>query len=377
MNFRKRYAALIGLALGIACLCAGGVRAEIFTVFSDNGFPPSTDPNVEIRFGGGAATTFDDHAADVAAPEGFTSFKTTLAGPGFAGWGFATGTSTPENLSRFQTGELRFWVYSSTGDIEVGIKKDGVTPLYLKTLTVAGLWNWSTMHDRWVLIRIPLAGLNLSAVEFPCLFTAVSGPATFYIDNVRYVDATTGSPSFKLSIKNRSDNSDALQINWPTVNLPAGWLMADQYLNLEVDGNALAWGVQIYTDNTAAEATPRFTGVPSQTDPSGLVDSLTPTQRLPMAWTIHSDTVTFPAQAANPNVNGTWFFMQDKATPAFFNGFAYATALTNQGIHFSSNDPFGSLRVPPNPIYLEADFANAASQRSYATSTLRVEFFTP
>jgi hypothetical protein len=132
--------------------------------------------------------------------------------------------------------------------------------------------------------------------------------------------------------------------------------------------------VQIYTDNKAADANPKYTGNPAVNDGSGLVDTLTTTRNLPMAWTIHADNTAIPAPA-DPVTLGTWFPFMDAASPAFSNGAQSLTVKNNQGIQFDFAK-FGALQVPPNAIYLEANFGSAVTPRTYQTSTVRLEYFT-
>lgn len=282
---------------------------------------------------------------------------------------------TAQNLSRFSSGELRFWIYSSTGAVKVEIKDfAGFVTLFKPLDSYIG-----SNYNRWIHVRIPFAGnlilpgTGLSSVGNPILFTGLTTPATFYIDNVRYVD-TTASPIFNVSLRNIANNSPAAELTWGGVNLPAGWVRADQYIRLDLDPGTASWGVQIYTDNMSAGANPVFTGDPAVTDPAGLVDATETDRRLPLAWNIQSSTTTPPA-SGDPDTTFIWFYMKDKATPGFINGDGFMTVKNQQGIQYAQTF-FGSLQVPPNPVYIEAHFGAAVTPRTYRTSTLRVEFFT-
>jgi hypothetical protein len=358
------------------------VSAEIFTVFSDQGFPPSSASINEIRFG---TYVMNDATSEITPPEGALSFKTTNTG-GFAGWGFDTGSSTPLDLSRFQSGEFRFWINSTSGNIEVAIKSDGATYIYQKTLIDAGLWD-DSMKGKWILIRIPLSGIpvfNLRSVEFPCLFTANTQGTFFYIDNVHYVNSTA-SPIFNVSVLNNNTNlSDTFSWN-PTS--ASGWVVANQHIQLEMDPNVVSWGVQIYTDNTASDANPKWAG-PASTNPAGLVDTTTRTHIIPLAWSIKDSSITAPSMADPNNTSDPnsfqWLFMQDENTPnipatntlQFMPGEAYATVKSNVGIHFGGNPMEFGADNPPNNIFLEANLTNALAPLTYTTNKLTVEYFT-
>jgi hypothetical protein len=214
----------------------------------------------------------------------------------------------------------------------------------------------------------------------------------------------TGSISFNAAIREVGTNAPAAQISWTGVTLPAGLVRASHYIQLASTFTASNGGIEIYTDNTAADATPyQYTGVISSNTPppSGLVDGTSHTNRLPMTWTIQASTVAPTPQ--NPNVPATgfaWFFMTDRgqvAVPsqnvtAFEDGLPYITVANNQCgtpanpgntcIHYAQGaggqgDPTQFGGAPsPNNIFLAADFSTAVTPRTYGTSTLRLEAYT-
>jgi hypothetical protein len=332
--------------------------------------------------------TFNGQALDIVPPEGYSSWKTTQSNSTFTAWGFAY--STPQDLSRFSTGELRFWLYANDGNIQVEIKNPSGDVLSKNLETDFG---WTpALANTWVQYRIPLsAASSLTQVQNPFLFTQLSNACTFYIDDVRYVDSSVSSPYFSASLFNRSNNSSATTITWSTANAGSGWTLADQYLQVAVDPNTTSWGVQIYTNNK--NSSPAYTGAVNSTTPAGgLVNTSNTNTVLPMAWeTVSAASPTLTAQdpSSCPG-NGfgcLWLNMQDKAVftqgnPNVFNGAAYVATNSNFGIHYSQgnvfNDPseFGAAN-PPTDIYLEANFGPAIGGLNYQTTTLTVEFYTP
>jgi hypothetical protein len=370
------------------------VSAQIYTLFSDNGLP-NVPPNTVPTFSGApASASYNGQATDSTPPEGYSSWKTTQSQSTYTGWGLAY--SSAQNLSQFNSGELRFWVYTNDGNIQVEIKEPGGTTgidVLSKNLQTDLGWNPATDTNQWRQFRVSLAGVNLSTVQNPFLFTELTNPVTFYIDDVRYVDTTT-FPIFNVKLCNIGDAgcvATPTQITWTGAAAGNGWAMANQYIQLTVDPDAAAWGVQIYTDNTAVDANPKFTSnVPSGqpgSNPAGLVNTTAPSQTLSMGWTIIASTVTMVTAPADPNVVGDWFYFQDKATPsipslntsAFVNGEEYVTIKNNVGIQPFQPDPYTIYdpAVPPNPIYLEANFATALGGATYQTSTIRVEYYYP
>ncbi len=399
MKFKKIVSSL-GLLL---CLGVGSTpaHAETYTLFSDKGIVPGFS---SVPTYGGCGPTplepnigFNGRARDIPAPEGFESWKSTQTNSScpagsYVGWGISFDTG--QNLSRFSSGALRFWVYTSTGRMQVEIK-DTTNPNTGNPVTffvpldsyIAGRYN------QWIPISIPFAGnlrgSGLSSVRNPVLFTASATPVTFYIDNVRYVDSTV-SPVFQTALKNRTNQSPATQITWSSTHLPAQWVLADQYIELHVDASTTTWGVQIYTDNLAEDAVPAYTGVISSftQTPAGLVDTVNPTRKLPLAWATRSigSTVTVvsadPDNEADPN-SFQWLMMEDASQVAvpsqravrFFNGDPFITVMNNQGIHFAQSPLQFGPENSPIRIYLEANFQAAVTPRTYQTSTLRLEFF--
>ncbi len=373
------------------------LMAEIYTTFSDKGFPPSTAVFNEIRFCG-APCSFDSLSTDYAAPEGTSTHRTTLSGPGWAGWGFDYGATTPQNLSRFTNGELRFWIHSPHGNIEIAIKKNDSTYIYQRTLYGAGVWT-ADMANRWSLVRIPLTsflpGTNLSSVQLPFIFTALS-PATFYIDQVRYVDppSSASSPIYSVKLCALGDTacvSSPTEITWTGATTSSAWKIADQYFQIAVDANTTSWGVQIYTDNKASHATPKFEkeGV---ANPAGLVNTSDPSRTISLAWSIKAGTrpvAEVTPVAADPNNESDdfsfqWLFMKDASTPdiplekttAFVPGELPVTVRNQIGIHYGQRDTDIGSENPPNFLFLEANFGQSVGSRSYKTSTLTLEFFT-
>jgi len=207
---------LAGMTAFVCFLFVSPVSAEIFTLFSDKGLPVS-NPGEVIAFGGGGGF-FDGNSTNVTPPEGLESWWTLENIGLFAGWGINYGT--PRDLSQFSNGELRFWVYSSTGNINVEMKNSLNAIIFQKNLTADGFWDWNTMHDQWVHMRMPLGGITMSSIKNPFLFTVIQGPATFYIDNVRYVDSAAIG-FMGVTLHQIADNTAATDFSWNAA-LPAG-----------------------------------------------------------------------------------------------------------------------------------------------------------
>jgi hypothetical protein len=175
------------------------------------------------------------------------------------------------------------------------------------------------------------------------------------------------------------------------------WKRANQFVRFDVQPiSIIPWGVQIYTDNTDPAASPRFVDPsPANTsnidsNPAGLLRKITGQTTshytLDMAWCIKEATATVPV--ANSPSDGSvasfqWIPMKDRATPAIpgLNTTAFADGQDDvavrkpAGYHLSQGPAgFFPLFGPAN-IYFEANFAVAAAQTPYQTSTMTIEFY--
>lgn len=221
-------------------------------------------------------------------------------------------------------------------------------------------------------------------------------------------------PIHAVTIRNISNNQPAADVRW-TTNLPARWVRANQYIQIDAQPISIdGWGLQIYTDNAALSAVPRFVDAtpekPNNVDsnPAGLVLEI-PGQStspfvLPMAWSVKETTTTAP-NAFNPRVlpggiaEGPdafqWVFMKDFRTPiidtngndvltdpvdgrAFLDGEPGVTIKNANGIQVTQGTPEGAPDFRPSYgsdyLYLEADYAGAAVGLTYRTS-ITLEFY--
>ncbi len=161
-------------------------------------------------------------------------------------------------------------------------------------------------------------------------------------------------------------------------------------------------GIQMYTDNTASDANPKYTGVPSVTPPSGLIGTSTTTAVLPMCWrivTISTTSLTIVQGGPSNNLfaselggynggNGypCFLYMLDKssmtttASGQADNNGDYAE-IWDQALGLQSAAGTGSsgFTGPTGQawayVYFGANFASAISPNTYRTTTLRLEAF--
>jgi hypothetical protein len=210
-----------------------------------------------------------------------------------------------------------------------------------------------------------------------------------------------GQSSMTVTLANLTSGSTT-QIYWSNITLPVGWVDASSYIALSSTNTNAGSGIQIYTDNQGVGANPAYTGA-AGTNPEGLVNASSTTVTLPLAWSIVASTAgvansaTTATAADNPtNCGGSdpvgtaclWNFFEDKNTPsipaqntpAFANGAQFVDLIqAGAGLHVTQGasgfTPNGS--PPYSVVFVEANFAAAATPVTYQTSTLRIEDFNP
>jgi hypothetical protein len=239
--------------------------------------------------------------------------------------------------------------------------------------------------------KVLFAGLGIA------FFAATSSHAAFTSLSRSTVTAEAvltgaGAVTMSLAIKKVADGTASDRITWPNVTLPARWVVASDYVELNSVVTASGGGIQTYTDNTATDASPRFTGNLQALSAAGLVDTTDTTKKLPTAWSIRSSASPTTPTPQNPNANSgesyLWFWHVDRANQdnpgttdvneAFVgDAHPYVTAQNANGIHFAQGPTeFGPAAAAPiSRMYFEADFGSAITPRTYRTSKLIIESF--
>ncbi len=200
-------------------------------------------------------------------------------------------------------------------------------------------------------------------------------------------------------------------VTWSGVTPPSTvWKLADRCLVITATVTDVGGGIQIYTRNTDPDAVPKFVDptpldtTNADSNPAGLLKGNVAGNTgivLPMAWAIKSSSRTIEGGtdatgvgAADPNTGSSgavynnkfqWKFFKDRATPtipstgatAFVDGEPYVTMINVVGIHYGQADTeFATAAADKRSfVYVEANFAGAAAQQAYQTSTMTVESF--
>jgi hypothetical protein len=193
----------------------------------------------------------------------------------------------------------------------------------------------------------------------------------------------TGAPSGGMTV---SLEGGATALSWSGVTVgTTTWKVAEEYIQLDCDFSGTGWGIQIYTNNTATDANPQWTGTGDSK--CGLLATDDPSKRLPFSWIISDDLVSGldGSDAGTPESEvtgvGSWKWMKDSAdtgTYAFSPGEYFVTVWNENGILWGQAASERSPAVDNTTyIYISANFTTATTPRTYQTSKLTLELYTP
>lgn len=368
---------------------SGFVSAETMMVYSDKTAffdDQLSGPYIQTWSEFQLFSSWDGSSTEVNPPEGFKCFRTGTTSA-YVGWGIFH--PTPQNLSRFQNGQIIFWLRSNVTNLNVEIERTNLPAPLNKTYWPVSIP--SNYLGQWIQVPLLLPpSVDLSSIKGTFLITSPN-PGTFFVDRVRY-KTNLESAELRLEMLNIAGNTSASDAKFAVNSLPQGWVRSDQYLSIDIDPESVSWGIQLYTDNMAADANPKFQSpVPAGqagSNPSGLVETSQKNRRLPMAWKIVAATSENqnpapgdPNQITPPGFG--WFFLKDKNTPAiedeetaaFVNGEPYVQVLNNQGIHWGPENTNFGAENGPYKIFLEANFSTAVN-KEYKTNKLILEYYT-
>lgn len=299
------------------------------------------------------------------------------------------GEAVQTDMSAYAGGSVEFMIKNSRlVDFQI---RSGVSTQLLKSCTTNTAWHKVT-------VALPAASdstIDFSKVRIPAFFQTY-GRGYFIVDNVVWRKAASTTGSLTATLKNISDNQNASQLTWSSVNPGGGWKAADQYIQLDLTYYQPGWGIQIYTDNAAADASPRYAGSVSSSNPVGLISVEYPESApLPMCWRMvdvsttttlsivqGSDNKLYSSQLGGQAGQYPCFvWMKDRGTPAipdkgttvFTPGEDYVTVWDNRGAQHAEGTWSGCQS--PNYIYIGANFNGAVTPGTYRTNKLIVELF--
>jgi len=197
------------------------------------------------------------------------------------------------------------------------------------------------------------------------IFIVLTVLATIPADALADVATTAGVGvgaevrSVLVTVRNVNDNQPTSGVAFGNISSVATFVSAPQYLEVTYSSSALAWGVQIYTDNAGYAGTQK----------GGLI-SADNSSRVPLLWRVYDDVqnsgIGVPCTSSED-----WGFVKDK-NDADMNGswpgdgtqIEYRSIVNSNGLGvFPSPSRSGSS---PVYLYFGTDFSGVPSQ-SYST----------
>jgi len=282
-----------------------------------------------------------------------------------------------------------FRVRGEIGGEKFQIKlKDNAGAQDLVSLEIPQGGIWQEMHFN---MADTFAGVDLTNLQSMEVVSQTTGrQITFYLDEVEF--ATAALTGDKLDVKIRSGVYDSLTtgVDFGTTTAENGPVLSSQYIEI-IYVSSGSWGIQIFTDNKAEDARPRFTG--SGDRASGLVGMTDSGYRVPVLWQVWQEKKGYYNGAETPEFDTTvddgdraeFAFVMDKSDSDWSVPYArnYRTLIDHDGL---LGAPVPLAAPPPGywprsgntgqPIYvyLAADFTEAPAQQ-YTTNKLIIDIY--
>ncbi|MCX5666736.1 MAG: Ig-like domain-containing protein, partial [Candidatus Omnitrophica bacterium] len=112
-----------------------------------------------------------------------------------------------------------------------------------------------------------------------------------YLDEVDFNISTISGTTMDIRIIDGASGAQAASIDFGSTTFDAPMVLAKQYIEISNYKSTMnSWGMQIYTDNLAADANPKFTGKmpedPADLRANGLVGTSNSGYRVPVIWQV-------------------------------------------------------------------------------------------
>ena len=188
---------------------------------------------------------------------------------------------------------------------------------------------------------------------------SIAGNASADVATTAGVNVGAEVKSVLVTVRKVNDNQPTSEVAFGNISSAATFVSSPQYLEVTCGSNALAWGVQIYTDNTGYGGQQK----------GGLIGANN-SSRVPLLWRVY-DNVQNSGIGVPCTSSEDWGFVIDK-NDADMNGswpgdgaqIEYRSIVTNNGLgDFPSP---GINGTSPVYLYFGADFSGVPSQ-SYST----------
>ena len=221
----------------------------------------------------------------------------------------------------------------------------------------------------------------LASASFVMAVASATSHAAFTSKGTQVLSATAGvggTPTVSITsvvLKTIAANTQlaaGAPMTWTGATPGAGFLVADDYIQMVSNINQVNGAIQIYTDNTNAAATPKYTGLVSSytATPAGLIGATLTDQKLPTAWRASTYTLTgFDPSKGSPT-NPTpylWFYHEDKAQVAVWTSSATSFGVVPLGPSagqgsIGGGDPYVTVYVAPGTTLLSHGFDNSGNE---------------
>ncbi len=303
MNFKKFISLSVVLLGAVSVAFAAAGDRNVYSVYSDNfngthyGAPSSDADSVEFQLW--ANQSMKGETKTDTPIEGKSYSRLTNGTPDpthqiwqYGGGGYAsTNSGGRHDMSGYYGGELKFYARSSNSsmvNLRVGVKLAGTEEIMV-SLSSLGF----SANGQWQEVSIPLTSStdnritesNLATTNYLFFFNLQQDSYvvgnSIDIDNIRWVKSS--GAEFSVVRKKVSDNSvvsdQTAPISFSEDTFGVGWVVADQYLEMDVDGDLSSnnWKVRAFTSN----------------DIKGLYNIHDSSDVLPTAWRISCSTLPY------------------------------------------------------------------------------------
>ena len=171
--------AVAALAASSAFLNAQAAETSPFVVYSDAGIP-GAPADLFTWQSAGCSPLYDGKFADAASPEGTNCLSASGPSCAWLGWGIFK----QMDMRDYTAGEIRFYL-KSTKSLRVELEGPQNQKAGVVVPSTGGAWQAISLP-----VSLFAGGVDLSRIYGVFLISSTDGPATFYVDYVRWVQET-------------------------------------------------------------------------------------------------------------------------------------------------------------------------------------------
>lgn len=308
MNFKKFISLLFIMLFGTtAFVFAANNTRNVYSVYSDNfngahiygvddTIPSSDEDGVKIDLWNQKLNIIANASGGIEGRE-YVTFKIQSTQWDVVSYAPKNNSGlAPRDMSAYAGGQLKFWARSSNtsfGTATVGVQYKVGSSDYMHKKTLSEL-NFNA-NGQWQELTLTLPTENLDNVISLFAFQPNTLTVDHFIDidNIRWVKSS-GAASFSVVTKNVSnDEVTTNPISFSADTFGQGWAVADQYVEMDIDGDFSGnnWKVRVFSSATEEEK-------------AGLYNE-TIDDKLPVAWKVSCSTLpyTYIDDQSRENIN--------------------------------------------------------------------------